>query len=86
MTNAYPNENRTKLYLKTYPGAYCIKHLPEKNSGYFNQSIFSYGKVNGKNHANLSFQILAEFFSGKSFMQWAPLDHDLLNKILETSF
>ena len=29
-------------------------------------------KVNGKNHANLSFQILPEFFSGKSFMQWAP--------------
>ena len=25
-----------------------------------------------KNHANLSFQILPEFFSGKSFMQWAP--------------
>ena len=25
-----------------------------------------------KNHANLSFQILPEFFSSKSFMQWAP--------------
>ena len=49
-------------------GAYCIKNLPEKNSGYFNQ-FFSYGKVNGKNHANLSFQILPAFFSSKSFMQ-----------------
>ena len=54
------------------PGAYCIKLLLEKNSGYFNQSFFSYGKVNGKNHANPSFQILPEFFSGKSFIQWAP--------------
>ena len=43
------------------PGAHCIKLLPEKNSGYFNLSFFSYGKVNGKNHANLSFQILPEF-------------------------
>ena len=35
--------------------------------------FFSYGKVNGKNHAILSFQILPELlFSGKSFMQWAP--------------
>ena len=55
---------------KTYEtsGAYCIKLLPDKNSGYFNWSFFSYGK----NHANLSFQILPEFFYGKSFMQWAP--------------
>ena len=30
------------------PGAYCIKLLPEKNSGYFNPNFFSYGKVNGK--------------------------------------
>ena len=37
------------------PGAYCIKLLPEKNSGYFNQRFFSYGKVNGTNHADLSF-------------------------------
>ena len=29
-------------------------------------------KVNGRNHANPSFQILPEFFSGKSFMQRAP--------------
>ena len=59
------------------PGAYCINiFFPEKNSGYFNRFIltdfFFYGKVNGKNHANLSFQILPEFFSGKIFMQWAP--------------
>ena len=53
--------------------AYCTKHLPEKSSGYFYRSFFfSYGKVNGKNHANLRFQILPELFSGKSFMQWAP--------------
>ena len=56
----------------SYTWAYCIKLLPEKNSGYFNLSFFSYGKVNGKNQANLSFQILPVFFSGKSFMQWAP--------------
>ena len=36
-------------YNKLYdPGAYCIKLLPEKNSGYFNRSFLSYGKVNGK--------------------------------------
>ena len=28
-----------------------------------------------KHHANQSFQILPEFFSGKSFMQWAPAFH-----------
>ena len=43
-------------------GAYCIKILPEKNSDYLDQSFFSCGKVNGKNHANLSFQILPDFF------------------------
>ena len=32
----------------TIPGAYCIQLLPEKNCGYFNQSLFSHGKVNGK--------------------------------------
>ena len=26
-----------------------------------------------KSHANLSFQILPVFFSGKSIMQWAPV-------------
>ena len=57
------------------PGAYCIQLLLEKHSGQFNQRFFSYGKANGKNHAiaNPSFQILPEFFSGKSFMQWAPV-------------
>ena len=38
------------------PGANCIKLLPEKNSGCFNQIFLTYGKANGKNHANLSFQ------------------------------
>ena len=47
--------------------------LPEKNWAYFNQSFLpQYGKDNCKNHANLSFQILPEFFFGKGFMQWAP--------------
>ena len=57
------------------PIGYCIKLLPEKNSGYFNRSFFlrvspffPYGKVN----ANLSFYTLPGFFSDKSFMQWAP--------------
>ena len=44
------------------PGAYCIKLLPEKKTGYINQSFFSYGKVNGKT-ANPNFWILPEFFS-----------------------
>ena len=48
------------------------KTFTGENSGYFNQSFFPYGKVNGKNHANLIFQTLPEFFSGKSFMQWGP--------------
>ena len=45
----------------------------EKSQVILTQVLFSYGKVNGKNHANLSFQILPEFFSGKSFMQSAPV-------------
>ena len=44
------------------------KILPEKTQVILTRGFFSSGKVNGKNHANLSFQILLEFFSGKSFM------------------
>ena len=42
------------MYSRGGSGAHCIKLLPEKNSGYFN-NFFSYGKVNGTNHADLSF-------------------------------
>ena len=63
----------SKGYMRYISGAYCIKLLPEKNS-ILTWFFSSYGKVNGKNHAtrNLSFQILPEFFSGKTLMQWAP--------------
>ena len=37
-------------------------------SGYFNQSFFSYGKVNGKIMLTGIFRFY-QFFSGKSFMQ-----------------
>ena len=50
------------LLHKTITGEELRLFLPE---------FFSYGKVIGKNHANLSFQILPEFFFGKSFIQWA---------------
>ena len=49
-------ESRSKI-----PGAYCINLLPEKSSGYFNRIFFPYGKVNGKNHANLSFNFTRVF-------------------------
>ena len=52
------------------PGAYCIIFFT-RDKLVILASFFSYVKINGKNHANLSFQILPEFFSGKSCMQWA---------------
>ena len=45
------------------------KTLPEKNGGYFNQSFFPMAKSMVKIMLTVSFQILPEFFSGKSFMQ-----------------
>ena len=39
----------------------------------FQPEFFPYGKVNGKIHANLSFQILPEFFSSKSSYAMGPL-------------
>ena len=37
----------------------------------FNQSFFSYGKVNGKSMLRVFRLYLRFFFSGKSFMQYA---------------
>ena len=48
------------------------KTFTREKLGLFSPEFFSYGKVNGKNHVNLSFQILPEILSGRSFMQWAP--------------
>ena len=48
--------------VRTMPGTYCMKLFPEKN----------YGKVNGKFMLARVFRFYQSFFSGKSFMQWAP--------------
>ena len=64
------------------PGAYCIKLLPEKNSGYVNRSFFSHGKVSGKNHANLSFQILPEFFSGIGLCNGPQISFHICGNVL----
>ena len=61
------------------------KTFTGKKLGLFYPEFFSYGKVNGKNHANPSFQILPEFFSGKSFMQWAPGEHVVLFQVSRMS-
>ena len=49
-------------------GAYCMKLLPEKRSG----SFLPMHKVNGKFMLTRVFRFYQSFFSGKSFMQWAP--------------
>ena len=62
-------------YIKTiyyYYYYYCIKLLPEKNSGYSSLSFFPMVKSNVKIMLTRVFIFYPSFFSGKSFMQWAP--------------
>ena len=56
------------------PIQYCIKLLPEKNSGYFNQSfVLINGKVNGKFMLTGVFRFYRSFFSGiKKFHAMGP--------------
>ena len=60
------------FYMSKLPGAYCIKLLLEKNSGYLNRSFFLHGKMNGKIMFTRVFRFYQSFFSGKSFLQQGP--------------
>ena len=53
-------------------GAYCIQLLPEKNSGYFNQSFFPMVKSVVKIMLTWVFKFYLSFFSVKVLCKWAP--------------
>ena len=55
-------KNTPSKILWHFPEAYCIKLLPEKNSGYFNQRFLAMVK-SVVISAYQSFQILPEFFA-----------------------